>query len=244
MQMQIPSDNQDLDTLLPKTVKVDLDTPLESAWTVLAIVSGVGCFFILQIGFLGGKHSPPDPTVLKYLPTGLLLLGFFIALRKFTDNYYIVDRQRKAVFYHFELAVIRSVTEYLRFSDIDSVVVNGSIHTSKNSRWYEYGILLVERGGKTHAFSDSVREFGLAALNTRAETLSKIIGCRLVPGVSEHALTITPGGASQVIIVSTHTPLNANSMNLANIQISGWIGVLILLPVIAFFGFIFWAALR
>lgn len=242
--MQIPSDTQDLDKLLPITVKVDLDTPLESAWTALAIVSGVGCYFILQIGFIGGKHTPPDPTFLNYLPTGLLALGLFIALRKFTDNYYIVDRQRKVVFYHFELAVIRSVTEYLRFSAIDSVVVNGSIHTSKNSRWYEYVILLVERGGKTHSFSDSVQESGLTALNIRAETLSKIIGCKLVPGVPEHALTITPGGAGQVIIVSTHTPLQANAIDLSNIQIPGWVGLLILMPVLALFGFVFWAALK
>ncbi len=242
--MQIPSDPQDLDKLLPKTVKVDLDTPLESAWTALAFLSGVGCFFILQIGFIGGKHTPPDPTFLNYLPAGLLTLGFFIALRKFTDNYYIVDRQRKAIFYHFELAVIRSVTEYLRFSAIDAVVVNGSIHTSKNSRWYEYGILLVERGGQTHSFSDSEREAGLSALNTRAGTLAKIIGCRLVPGAAEHALTITPGGAGQVIIVSTHAPLHGNATDLSNMQIPGWVGLLILMLVLAFFGFIFWAVLK
>ncbi|HOT27125.1 MAG TPA: hypothetical protein PLU72_02975 [Candidatus Ozemobacteraceae bacterium] len=242
--MQIPSNNQDLDTLLPKTVKVDLDTPLESAWTALAFMSGVGCFFILQIGFIGGKHTPPDPTFLKYLPTGLLALGVFIALRKFTDNFYIVDRQRKAVFYHFELAMIRSVTEYLRFSAIDAVVVNGSIHHSKHSRWYEYQILLVDRGGKIHAFSDSVRESELAALNKRAETLAKIIECRLVPGTAEHIHDITPGVAGKVNITSAHRPLNANAADLSNIQIPGWVALLVLMLVLAFFGFIAWAVLK
>lgn len=242
--MQMPSDNQDLDKLLPKTVKVDLDTALESAWTALAFVSGVGCFFILQIGFIGGKHTPPDPEFLKYLPHALLTLGFFIVLRKFTDNFYIVDRQRKAIFYHFEFAVVRSVTEFLRFSAIDSIVVNGSIHHSKNSRWYEYLILLVDRSGKTHSFSDSVRESELAALNKRAETLAKIIQCRLVPGSAEHIHTITPGGAGKVNISSAHSPLHPNATDLSNIQISGWVGLLIIMLVLAFFGFIAWSVLK
>lgn len=241
--MQIPSDNQDLDKLLPKTVKVDLDTPLESAWTALAFVSGVGCLFILQIGFIGGKRTPPDPEFLNYLPHALLALGFFVALRKFTDNYYIVDRQRKAIFYHFECLFVKSVKDYMRFSDIDSAVVNGSIHHSKNSRWYEYQILLIDRTGKTHPFSDSLREPELATLNRRAETIAKIIDCRLVPGQVEHTHTIAAGPAGTVNISTASAPLNTPSTDLSNIQISGWLAVLIIMLVLAFFGFVAWVSL-
>ncbi|HNW35273.1 MAG TPA: hypothetical protein PKM25_10105 [Candidatus Ozemobacteraceae bacterium] len=242
--MQMPMNDEKLSNLLPRTVKIDLDTPLETAWNVLAGFSGIGCFFILQIGFLGGKHSPPDPSFLKFLPYAIGAVVVFLLLRRLTDNYYLVDRQRKAIFYHFECAVIRSVTQFMKFSDIDAVVVNGSVHHSKHSRWFEYQIQLVDRNGKTHDFSDSLKADNLGLLNSRAETISKIIECRLFPGKSEHIHTIAAAGGSQIFIFTSHSPLNAGAADISNIQISWKLAVLVLTAVLAFFGFIAWETLK
>lgn len=242
--MQIPMDNEELSKLLPRTVKVDLDTPLETLWNVLAGISGVVCFLFLQIGFIGGKHSPPDPEMLKYLPYPLAALVLFLVFKRLTDNYYLVDRQRKAIFYHFECVIMKSTSEFLRFSAIDSVVVNGSIHTSKNSRWYEYKIQLVEKNGTTHDFSDSLREGQLGLLNSRAETISKIIECNLFPGKAEHTYAISNAGGLHVAVTPSHVPLHNPSMDISNIKISGIAFAFGLLCVLAFFGFVFWASMK
>lgn len=242
--MQIPMEQEKLSRILPRTVKVDLDTPLETTWTVLAVISGLVCFFILQIGILGGKHSPPDPEMLRYLPYGIGALGLFLLLKRLTDNYYLVDTQRKAIFYHFECAVMRSTSEFLRFSAVDSVVVNGSIHHSKHSRWYEYQIQLVENNGTIHKFSDSLKEDQLGLLNSRAETISKIIECRLFPGESEHTYAISNAGGSKVAVTQSHVPLHTNSIDISNIRLSGTTIASIACFVLAFFCFIFWAALK
>jgi len=236
--------DNEFSNLLPRTVKIDLDTPLESAWTALASVSGVVCFFILQLGFIGSKHTPPDPAMLRYLPYAIGAVGIFLVLKRLTDNYYLVDRQRKAIFYHFECVVMRSTSEFLRFSVIDSVVVNGSIHHSKHSRWYEYQIQLVEKNGTRHNFSDSLKDGELDLLNSRAETISKIIECRLFPGKSEQTYTISSDGSSQVFVSPLHAPLNNDSMALSNMQISGKAFAIVILLALAFFGMIFAAVMK
>lgn len=208
--MQALPDPPKLDSeTLPRTVKVDLDTPLESMWTFLAIASAFAGLVILQITYFGTEDSPPDPSFIRFFPyaAGALLVFFF--LRGLTDNYYLVDRQRKAIFYHFKFAFIRTVREYLRFSDIDSVVVGSSICTSEDSRWYQYQLLLVDRAGKTHPFSDALKEADLKKLNTRAETISSIIECQLVPGRSEHVQAVTVGKDGRIAISSVPTPLDA-----------------------------------
>ncbi|HEY9069960.1 MAG TPA: hypothetical protein VIV61_06860 [Candidatus Ozemobacteraceae bacterium] len=242
--MQTPMSAEELQRLLPRTVKVDLDTPLESAWTALTMVSAVACVFILQVGFVGGKRTPPDPEFLRFLPWALGAVALFIALKKLTDNYYLVDRQRKGIFYHFDCLGYRSNTPYLAFSDVDSVIVNGSVHHSKHSRWFEYQIQLIDRHGKSHTFSDSLKEAELGTLNTRAETISKIIECRFVPGKSEciHTVETEPGGS--VSVSTSHTPLHDPGIELSNTQLSGTTVALVLILVLGFFGFVFWASLR
>lgn len=208
MQAQSAPPKFDSDTL-PRTVKVDLDTPLESVWTFLALGSAFACIVILQITYFGTEDSPPDPSFIRFFPYAAGAILLFTYLRTQTDNYYIVDRQRKTIFYHFGFAFIRRVREYLGFSDVDAVVVSGFICASDGSNWYQYQLLLVDKAGITHPFSDQIREDELTLLNTRAKTISSIIECRFFPGRSEHIQTATVDRDGRVVISSVHTPLGA-----------------------------------
>lgn len=190
-------------------MKVDLDTPLESTWMFLAFVSAIAGLIILRITYFGTEDSPPNPSFIRFLPYAAGAILLFAYLRKQTDSYYIVDRQRKMIFFHFEFAFIRRVREYLGFSDIDAVVVSGFICASDGSKWYQYQLLLVDKTGITHPFSDQIREEGLTLLNARAETISSIIECRFSPGKSEHVQTVTVDRDGQIVISSIHTPLGA-----------------------------------
>lgn len=211
MQMQISEDDQKQGSQLPETVKIDLDTPLESFWSVMTFFSVIACLVILWIGYIGGEDTPPEPEFLRFLPWALGASAFFLILRYFTNNFYLAVRHREAIFYHFEFAFIRSVREYLKFSDVDSVIVNGTAYNSDGSSWYQYQIQLIDRTGQAHYFSDSMKEPRLELLNTRAEAISRIIGCRLFPGTSEHTHTVTANGG-HVFISTSHKPLqNADS---------------------------------
>ncbi|HOT27121.1 MAG TPA: hypothetical protein PLU72_02955 [Candidatus Ozemobacteraceae bacterium] len=191
---------------LPGTVKIDLDTPLEQLWKGMAFLSLIACIVILFIGYIGGEDSPPDPEFLRFLPWAIGAGILFLFLRRFTNNYYLADTRRKAIYYHFEFGFTRSVREYMRFADVDSVIVNGTLVTTEESKWYQYQLILIDRSGQVYPFSDSLLEEKLGLLNERAATLSKLIGCRLVPGQSEHVHTMT-ATAGVVTIATAHTPL-------------------------------------
>ena len=45
-------------------------------------------------------------------------------------------------------------------------------------------------------------------------------------------------------ISTASAPLNTPSTDLSNIQISGWLAVVIIMLVLAFFGFVAWVSLR
>ncbi|HEY9069961.1 MAG TPA: hypothetical protein VIV61_06865 [Candidatus Ozemobacteraceae bacterium] len=191
---------------LPRTVKIDLDTPLEALWKGLAVVALVACLFILHVAYLGDDSSPPDPAFLRFLPWAAGACALFLGLRALTDNYYIADRHRKALFYHFGLAFFRSDTEYLPFSRVDSVIVNGNVLSDEGAKSYIYRIVLIDDSGKEHPFSDAVPESEIEVLNRRAEMLVGIIGCRFVAGKPEHIHTITCE-AGAVRIATAFTPL-------------------------------------
>ncbi len=193
---------------LPRTVKIDLDTPLERLWSGLAFLSLIACLVILCVGILGTDESPPDPAFLRFLPWAIGAGVIFLFLRSFTNNYYLADMKRQALYYHFAFAGFRSVREYLRFSDVDSVIVNGFHVTTEDSEYYEYQLQLIDRGGRIHEFSDRLKGPELDKLNDRAETISELIGCRLVPGKAEHTHTITGQGAA-IRISTVHDPLSS-----------------------------------
>ncbi len=183
--------------------------------------AAVATLGILKIAYLGGKHSPPDPSVLRYLPYSIGAGVFFLIMRGLTDNYYLFDRQRREVLYHFECAVIRWVSTYLPFDQIKAIGVHGSIHASKHSRWYEYQVQLVDQQGQFHPMSDSKHLSELPALNQRAENLARLVGCPCLPGKSEHQLVVSPGNhRGEPSVALQHVPLSHRGITTEALEIS------------------------
>ena len=173
-----------------RSFKVDLDTPLEQVWWFLTIGAGMAILSLLYIGYVGGKGRPPDPEVLVYLPYAIWALILFGALWKLTDNYYIVDLDRRIVLYHFACAGLRRITPHLLSDQISGVAIDGRINASKNGRWYEYALILVEKSGKTHLMSDWLGKEHIPTLDQRAKSIAEVIDCECLTCQAEHKLVV------------------------------------------------------
>jgi hypothetical protein len=196
----------------PRYIKVDLDTPLETALTFLMIVAALVTLYIPFTAVVGLHRRIPylrwDPTALYYLPLSIGAFLVFLYLRTRTHNYYLFDRQRREVIYHFEFLFIRKVFRYLAFGQIKAVGVHGRIRTARDSRWYEYQVQLIDEQGTLHPMSDAKELSELPSLNQRAENLARLVGCPWYPGKEEHQLIITPDSQRGEPIVSLkHVPL-------------------------------------
>lgn len=218
----------------PEAVKLDLTTWLESAWIALAVGSGLGAVVLLKLGLLGGKRSAPNPDLLPFVPVAIALTLVFAFLRYFTDNHYILDGEKRAITYHFKCLGFQSVSTYLTFKEVHSVIVNCAVRTTKHSRWYEYQIFLLDKRGKLHAVSDSKKEDALDGLNRSADTLAKRVGCVLHEGATGARYAVA-GKWRRISVTSTQIPLSRQNAALSPDQI-GWVIVGSLL----FVGFLAW----
>lgn len=85
-------------------------------------------------------------------------------------------------------------------------------------------------------------------LNQRAETLSKIIDCRLFPGKAEHIHTISPGAAETVYVTTAHIPLDKAPHDLprepSEHDLPGWVLKLVLIGGSALFIHFIWFLLH
>lgn len=201
---------------LPRQIKVDLDTPLEAAFSGLAMVSLGAAGIFLWIGLIGGKRSPPEPALLKYIPLALMAGAIFWALRKVTDNYYLIRTHSRKVYYHFEFLGSLNESVYLDFSEIAVMAVTGTIHRTKHSRWYEYQLFLVDTYGKTHAFSDSQRG-ELYELNKKAELIARVVGCRHAECPDESQMTVNKGFDGKYQVTFSRHPLDDNLAGLEEV---------------------------
>jgi hypothetical protein len=223
------------DMTVPKSFKVDLETPLESALTWLTIICALICLLILRIGLLPHKNSPPDPSVLFFLIFPLLAGLLFFLLRRWTDNFYLFDRERGQVRYHFQCAFFRQVSPYLEFDEILGTVVNGKMCQSKSGRWYEYALQVIDRHGTFHQMSDWLRDDQLTVLNQRAQAIGQIVGCEVLAGKIDHQILVATDPREGVRFSQSHQPLMGStasgemgSISLVNIFIGVMVALLLL----------------
>lgn len=168
----------------PRWVKIDLDTPLEAVIKAGIWLFLFGSVFIYLEGH--GKH----PEVLELLPTALWFFTFFLALRLVTDNYYLLDRDKRQILYHFECAGIRRISLYLDFDQVQGIAIGGKVCVAKNSKWYEYSIQLVEKNGKVHEMSDWVSEDLIQKLDQKLTCLGAVLECPCYPWQFGHVLKV------------------------------------------------------
>jgi hypothetical protein len=159
-------------------VKLDTDTTLENflmGGAVGALVFALGAG---KVALLGHRRSPPTPELLPYALGALpLALVFFIAHR-FTDNYYLLDRERHRIFYHFKFLWFRRLRVLLQRKDIVAVTVQG--HKASERRgptYWEYRVGVVGTNGRWIALTEWEKE-ALEPCNRKAASLAAMLGCQ------------------------------------------------------------------
>lgn len=178
-----PSPSEDL-------VKLDPDTTLENflmggAIGALLFVLGIG-----KAALVGHRSSPPSPELLPLAVWALpFCLVFFIAFC-FTDNYYLLDRERHQIFYHFKFLWFRRLRVLLRRKDVVAVAVQGR-KQGKGSYW-EYRIGVVGNTGRWVALTEWQRE-PLEQCNKEAAKLAAMLGCMAYPAAPDCELVVRNG---------------------------------------------------
>lgn len=160
--------------------KVDLDTFLETTSGLLAGIFGFAGLMFLFMGTLGGKKTPPDPELLKFLPVlwGAAIFSFIV--RRSLDNYYLIDPRQRKILYHFQCLGHTTCSPFLDFSEILTVSATAQYRKIKGSAFFDYLVLLVDKSGKLYKFGDSVSE-GRDVCNEKAERYATLIGCPSQP---------------------------------------------------------------
>jgi len=197
------SEFDDLPVSLPKKMKVDLDTPLESFFIGCAVLSGFGLFFA---GIASLNNSVPR--VVWQGLTGLFVVGGICY--KYTDNYYIVDMERKKLLYHFSFFSYSSDGVIALFSDLIAATVNAEHHSSKHSSWWEYAPFMILKNGKKLQMGDYKKETdGFDGANSLAKKLSEVSGAEFIRGKREHHIEIirNQNGTVRVVLEESRISL-------------------------------------
>jgi len=167
---------------LPKNVKVDLTTDLEGGLMGCGCVSLVLSFICLNMGVNGCSdkhgHRTMDPIpFLKYVAGVWLVMsvGSFLS-RLFTNNYYIVNVEKRKIFYHYKFYWNETITEYLSPENIMAVTVRGNHQHNKSSSWWTHQIIVIDNNGVITDLSDTKQD-ALDDFNSRAELIAAILGC-------------------------------------------------------------------
>lgn len=162
--------NKNAPSLSENLVKLDPDTKLEN----FLMGGAIGALlFVLGLGnaaLVGHGSSAPN---LELLPPALwalpFCLAFFIAFC-FTDNYYLLDRERHQIFYHFKFLWFRRLRVFLQRKDVVAVTVRVGKHA------YRIGVIGVT--GRWVALTEQQNE-PLEARNQKAAKLAAMLGCEV-----------------------------------------------------------------
>jgi hypothetical protein len=186
-------------------VKIDCDTAREGALSggalALAVVAAIWAW-----GVLDPVHVP---AVLRLPPAALNLRGPIVlacvaaalfGLRLMTDDFYLVDRQRHAVFFHAQFGLWRRVRLLIERKDIVTVSVqtrwradpgdNLPLDAEASHAWWEYRVVLIDSRGRIAPFGDWERD-GLWASNNQARDLAQTLQCRCFEAPERSALVVT-----------------------------------------------------
>lgn len=135
-------------------IKLELKTPLEALFMWLSI----GSLFVLVIGAFNymKEGGTPMSQVMSFL--GLIFLGVFFNLYYNTDNFYVLDLDRKQLLYHFKFFFYKKISVAANFCDIHAVTVTSRYNRRKHDQWYTYQTVVVNNEGRVFQLSDPERE--------------------------------------------------------------------------------------
>ena len=198
---------------VPENVKVDLTTPLEAMWVIIAVIALIGAFYFYSEGNFGhySKSSrtrfPPQPHLLTYIPYALFTAVASFLCWFFTDNYYIFNTRLRKILYHFKLFSIVNITEFLSAEQLYAIGVTGTRKHSKHRSWWEYKIVVIANDGTVTDFSNYTRD-GRYELNGKARGMAAVMGCRFADCPSESVLkTYIENGRVQYVYFDSSVSL-------------------------------------
>lgn len=186
---------------LPRKIKVDLSTALEIFLISVAGLSAFSAFIFFVQGIFGGKHSPPDPALLKYIPVALVIMAAAFACWRRTDNYYIINSPKRKLLYHFKLFNMVKITSVADFEEILAIGVTGVRHTHFGNVWWNYKICVVKNNGKFIDLSNEHDLEKIIELNFRAKKMAAAVGCLFAEG-AERSKLLFDAGSSELRTVS------------------------------------------
>ncbi len=170
-----PYQNQQSDIHIPSKVKLDLDTPLETLF-FWGMMTG---FFVLLMALIGYLEDGATSFFRTAVTAGTLLSTIFGICYKNTDNYYILDSNRKAMLYHFKFFGKQDLSVFANFSQIHATTVLCRKQSSKHSSWWEYRTAMVLDSGKIVPLSDWKKYDFLNAMK-KAKNFATLTGANLV----------------------------------------------------------------
>jgi hypothetical protein len=179
--------NSEPEITVPNRIKLDLKTPLEQFWLGLLMLSGLAIFFGL-ITYLdnGGNTSKTIASI-----GAMVFIAAGICYRN-TDNYYILDGEKKCLMYRFKFFSSENLSIFAHFSRLHAVTVKGVKKSSKHSTWWEYQTVIVLDSGKVIPVSDMERE-AFYKQDKKAQKFATITGAKLVKSFPEHTVKPTRG---------------------------------------------------
>jgi hypothetical protein len=148
-----------------------LETVFETVWKLFAILGAA----ILWFGLFGGRArsaAVTDPRV--YVAAGILLgvAALAFVLRLFTDNFFLIDPSRHAVYLHAKFLFARRVRRLLERPDIAGVAIAAQRRRTRYRHWTEHRAVLVGRDGRHVPMSDFHKD-GLWDANNLAISLGR-----------------------------------------------------------------------
>lgn len=155
-----------------KFKRLDLETSLEQFFFGMAALG----FLLLATGIAKFFYHGMMLSTKYFLGIGIVLLPLFYILRRNVDNYYILDAEQNALFYHFQLFSYKSLKKCVEFSEIAGVTVSGrKCEGEENSEW-DYRVLMLDKSGKTTPLSNLLR--GSYEENCKlAKLIAEFTGC-------------------------------------------------------------------
>jgi len=163
---------------------LDLDTKLESWLTVPSIG-----FFLLGAFLLAMGH---DPTWVALIPILMAFLGLTLAC--FTENYFLLDPHRQALFYRRKVLFSERITQVASFSEIVAVTMETRRERARHRSWFAHRVLVALKSRKLVTVSDSFIDDPEGAEHL-ARRVAESLGVPMVPGAHRGPPKVLSGPA-------------------------------------------------
>lgn len=162
--------------------KIDCNTTLERVLVLGATAMGIAAAFIVTFASSRPSGAPAPvpwlrPDVMAILVPGLIIgAALLLILRWLTDNFYLIDLTRHAVYLHSQFLRMRRVRLLLEHQDIFAMAVQTQLRRSRYSSWWENRTVLVDTRGRIVPMSNWDKD-ALWSSNNRAEQIATELSC-------------------------------------------------------------------